>query len=119
MPMKRAMRLATVLASVLGGLMLLAPVAGAGVVLPVGPSAARFAPMIGSPVSVSIYQNGADITDTWRPTWTPTATDAALTVYVVVNLNGVPAPAATAALVSPVAVTAASFTGSVNPFINP
>jgi hypothetical protein len=75
--------------------------------------------MIGSPVSVSIYQNGADITDTWRPTWTPTATDAALTVYVVVNLNGVPAPAATAALVSPVAVTAASFTGSVNPFINP
>lgn len=117
--MKRAMRLITVLTAALGGLMLMAPVAGAGVVLPVGSSAARFAPTIGSPVSVSLYQGGADITDTWRPTWNPTAGADALTVYVVVNSNGVPAAAPTAVLVPPVLVSAASFTGTVNPFINP
>jgi len=121
--MKNVMRLATVLAGALGGLMLLAPPAGAGVIVPVNSAVNGFTPMVGSAVSISIYQDGADVTNTWRPTWTPaaeaTADKAALTVHVVVNSNGVPTVPAIISLVPPVAVNAASFTGTVNPFINP
>ena len=119
-PMKSAIRLATVLAGVLAGLVLMAPPAGAGPIMPVSSAVENFAPLLGSPVTISIYQGGADITNTWRPTWNPTADAAARTVHVVVNINGVPTVPASISLVEPaVPVTAALFTGTVNPFINP
>lgn len=64
-------------------------------------------PIAGSPVTVSLFQGAVDVTNTWLP-------EPGQSVTIVVN--GLTSPTIT--LHEPAAVSLASFTGSVNPFLN-
>jgi hypothetical protein len=84
--------------------------ADAGVIYPIDP--ATGAPNPSSTVTVSVFDAfGADITDTWLPTWAPGTSPV---VYVAFNSRGLPATA-TATLVPPRSPVV--FDGLTNPFV--
>lgn len=102
-------------ALMLAGLTAAVGSAAAAVILPVDTTRAGFPPIAGAPVTLSVFQNGVDVTDTWIPTWSPGSNPTP--VHVVVNSGGAPTAQASVALVPAASVSAASFTGTVNPFL--
>ena len=70
--------------------------ADAGVIFPVDPSTGAL--NTGAPATVSLFQNGRDVTDKWLPAWTPGGGEP---VFVVFNVQGVVTAPTSLALVPP------------------
>src|SRR5207245_11645496 len=69
-----------------------------------------------APATVSLFQNGQDVTDTWLPSWTPAG--GGQPVFVVFNFQGVvTAPSSPPTLVPPPANPV--FDGTTNTFLSP
>lgn len=108
--MKTYKRMMRGISGLLGALAYVSGIAqAAGTIYPVD-LANRLAPLTTSTVTVSIYQVNAsgvyaDVTGTWLPEWSPSATSQS--VYVVVNSGGAPVTPSSINLVQP-----------VNPFLN-
>jgi hypothetical protein len=87
-------------------------VAEGGLIFPVNPTTGL--PNQSAAVTVSLFTaNGADVTDTWLPTWTPAT--GGPTVYVTFNVLGLAATPASVALRPPPATPV--FNGTTNPFL--
>src|SRR5438445_680380 len=87
--------------------------ADAGVIFPVDPSTGAL--NTGAPATVSLFQNGRDVTDKWLPAWTPGG--GGEPVFVVFNVQGVVTAPTSLALVPP--PTNPVFNGTTNPFLVP
>jgi hypothetical protein len=89
--------------------------ARAGVILPVDVTKTGFPPLSNSPVTLSIFLDGTDITDAWVPKWQPGT--GGQSVFVVVNVNGTSTIPTSISLVPPPAPGNIVFNRTDNPFL--
>jgi hypothetical protein len=87
----------------------------AGVILPVDVTKPGIPPIITSPVTLSIFLDGQDVTDSWVPSWKPST--GGRPVFIVVNVNGVATVPASIQLVPPPTPANIVFNGTDNPFL--
>jgi hypothetical protein len=102
---------AALLATVLGA----TGTALAGVILPVDATKPALPPITTSPVTLSIFLDGQDVTDSWVPSWRPST--GGRPVFIVVNVNGAATIPTSIQLVPPPAPANIVFNGTDNPFL--
>src|SRR5262245_12830740 len=87
----------------------------AGVILPVDVTKPGLPPITTSPISLSLFQDGQDVTDVWTPSWRPST--GGRPVFITVNVNGAATIPTSIQLVPPPPPDKIVFNGTDNPFL--